>query len=79
MSTETIAPPRHVAAPDPYDDPYSPLPPTQVPATGSADPLATEMSRTEEPVVTGTLFLTLILLMLIFGFWALMYTLLLDR
>ena len=33
----------------------------------------------EEPVFTGTLFLMVILLMLIFGFWAMMYGTLLDR
>ena len=33
----------------------------------------------EQPVVTGTLFLTLLLLMLIFGFWAMMYLVLLER
>ena len=33
----------------------------------------------EEPVIRGTLFLTLILLMLIFGFWMMMYFELLDR
>lgn len=79
MWTESPAVPPGVAPWEPYDDPYRPLPPAQVPATGSADPRATEVSRAEEPVTTGTLFLTLVLLMLIFGFWALMYTLLLDR
>lgn len=33
----------------------------------------------EEPVFTGTLFLMVILLMLIFGFWAMMYATLLER
>lgn len=33
----------------------------------------------EEPIFTGTLFLMVILLMLIFGFWAMMYATLLDR
>ncbi|MGD8414620.1 MAG: cytochrome c oxidase subunit 2A [Candidatus Latescibacterota bacterium] len=33
----------------------------------------------EEPVVTGTIFLTLIMLMMIFGFWAVMYVDLLNR
>lgn len=33
----------------------------------------------EEPVFTGTLFLMVILLMLIFGFWAMMYATLLNR
>jgi hypothetical protein len=64
---------------EPYDDPYRSLPPAPVPATGSADPRATELDAEEEPVTTGTLFLTLILLMLIFGFWAMMYGILLHR
>lgn len=80
MSIETtVAPPRPAPAPDPYDDPYRPLPAAQVPATGAHDARATEMSQAEEPVTTGTLFLTLVLLMIIFGFWALMYNLLLNR
>ncbi len=33
----------------------------------------------EEPVVTGTLFLTLVFLMMIFGFWTLLYITLLNR
>lgn len=49
------------------------------PSTGSTDPEQTELMPEEEPVVTGTLFLTLILLMLIFGFWIMMYFLLLNR
>lgn len=49
------------------------------PATGSTDPEQTELTPEEDPVVTGTLFLTLILLMLIFGFWIMMYFLLLNR
>jgi hypothetical protein len=42
---------------------------------GEAGQLAPE----EEPVFTGTLFLMLILLMLIFGFWVMMYVTLLNR
>ena len=61
------------------DDPYRPPPGARAPATGSTDPRATEMSEAEEPVTTGTLFLTLILLMMIFGFWAMMYGMLLNR
>ena len=33
----------------------------------------------EEPILRGTIFLTLVLLMLIFGFWMMMYFELLDR
>lgn len=50
-----------------------------LPATGSDTSEDTELSPDEEPVTTGTLFLTLIFLMLIFGFWAMMYLILLDR
>src|SRR5690606_19756946 len=37
-------------------------PPPTAPATGSVDPLRTELLPEEEPVVTGTLFLTVIIL-----------------
>lgn len=33
----------------------------------------------EEPVITGTLFLTALLLVLIVGFWVLMFVTLLER
>jgi hypothetical protein len=49
------------------------------PATGSADPRETELTPEEEPVTTGTLFLMIVFLMLIFGFWALLYGMLLHR
>lgn len=39
----------------------------------------TELGPDEEPTTTGTLFLMLVFLMLIFGFWVLMYVTLLDR
>lgn len=48
-------------------------------ASGSGDPSAGELRPEEEPNTTGTLFLTIILLMIIFGFWGLMYLTLLDR
>ena len=61
-------------------DPSRPAPPHEiVPATGSADPRETELAPEEEPVTTGTLFLMIIFLMMIFGFWIIMYTLLLNR
>lgn len=44
--------------------------------TPGSDP---SIDSDEEPVVTGTIFLTLILLMMIFGFWAMMYVDLLNR
>ncbi len=53
--------------------------PERAPATGSTDPRDTELRPEEEPVVTGTLFLTLLFLMLIFGFWAMMYMIMLNR
>jgi hypothetical protein len=49
------------------------------PATGSSDPAKTDLAPEEEPVTTGTVFLTLIFLMMIFGFWMLMYWELLNR
>ena len=49
------------------------------PATGSTDPAQTELAPEEEPVTTGTLFLMIVFLMMIFGFWAIMYTTLLNR
>lgn len=52
---------------------------TPTPATGSADPDETELRPGEEPKTTGTLFLMIVFLMMIFGFWALMYSLLLER
>jgi hypothetical protein len=60
--------------PEPYDDPYRPLPSAPPGSEGAIAELAEE-----EPVTTGTLFLTLILLMMIFGFWAMMYGVLLQR
>jgi hypothetical protein len=52
---------------------------TRAPATGTNDPHATELSPAEEPVVTGTLFLTFLLLVVIGGVWVVMYRLLLNR
>ena len=48
-------------------------------ADGAASPDEPALTPDEEPVFTGTLFLTLLLLMMIFGFWAMMYLVLLDR
>ncbi|MBT8400435.1 MAG: cytochrome c oxidase subunit 2A [Rhodothermia bacterium] len=44
-----------------------------------AEETTTELAKEEEPVVIGTLFLTLVFLMMIFGFWILFYITLLDR
>lgn len=49
------------------------------PPTGSTDSHETELRPEEAPIVTGTLFLTLIFLMMIFGFWVMMYLVLLNR
>ena len=49
------------------------------PATGSADLRDTEVAPEEEPVAAGTLFLTTIILMIIVGFWVIIYLRLLNR
>lgn len=49
------------------------------PSTGATDPSKAELAPGEEPVVTGTLFLTLILLMIIGAIWVIVYARLLDR
>mgnify|MGYP001214517749 CR=1 FL=1 len=38
-----------------------------------------ELAPEEEPIVTGTLFFMLLLLMVIFGLWGIMYATLLNR
>jgi hypothetical protein len=43
------------------------------------DDQPTELNPDEEPVTTGTLFLTLILLIIIGGIWVTVYRLLLHR
>ena len=43
------------------------------PDSGVSDVPRTQLLPEEEPVVTGTLFLTLILLMIIAGFWVIIY------
>ena len=48
-------------------------------AGSSDDRTGTELGQEEEPVTTGTLFLTMIILMVIAGIWAIVYGLLLDR
>ncbi len=53
-------------------DPYSPLP---APPTGAPASLPQE----EEPIATGTFFLMIVFLMLIAGFWAVVYLTLLRR
>lgn len=51
----------------------------KAPATGSTSPKDTEIAPEEEPVVTGALFLSMVMLMLIAGAWAVMFLTLLDR
>ena len=47
--------------------------PNAAPATGTADPAKTELAPGEEPVTTGTLFLTMIILMIIGAVWVIIY------
>lgn len=50
-----------------------------LPATGSASPQATELTKEQEPSVIGTLFLMAVFLMMIAGFWSMMYDMLIHR
>jgi hypothetical protein len=54
-------------------------PANQAPATGSSAPRDTEIAPEEEPVVTGALFLSMVMLMLIAGAWVLMFLTLIHR
>jgi hypothetical protein len=49
------------------------------PATGAVDPRQTELPPEEEPIVTGTLFLTMLILTVIGAVWIVVYSLLLHR
>lgn len=62
---------------DPVD--REPLGPGSAPATGTDDYWKTELHPGEEPVVTGTLFSVMIILMIIAAVWIIMYLRLLDR
>jgi hypothetical protein len=54
--------------------------PSRAGMTGSmADPRGPELSPDEEPVTTGTLFLTMIILMIIGAVWGVAYYLLISR
>jgi hypothetical protein len=57
----------------PPDPPAGPAEHPSHPGTGSADPQLTELRPEEEPVTTGTVFLTLIILMIIAAVWITMY------
>lgn len=68
----------------PWPSPYHPPParrpgdaPELAPGTGVADPEATTLDTM--PDLRGTIFLTVFLLMAIFGFWVLMTLELLNR
>ena len=45
----------------------------------STEPTEDSDSTEEEPVFSGTIFLNMVLLMAIFGFWVMMYFTLLER
>ncbi len=49
------------------------------PATAAVEPRQTELTPEEEPVVTGTLFLTMLILTVIGAVWIVVYSLLLHR
>jgi hypothetical protein len=76
-----------VRAPGQPPSPYEPLVPERLPASdrpaapaaGTTDQRATELAPEEEPVTTGTLFLTMVVLMFIGAVWIVMYILLLRR
>lgn len=52
--------------------------PQSAAAAGSLDVEETDQSSEQEPILAGTLFLTLIFLMMVFGFWIVMYLTLLN-
>lgn len=54
-------------------------PADRAPGTGSRSPRDTEVAPEEEPVLTGALFLSMVLLMLIAGAWVVMFLELVDR
>ncbi len=55
------------------------MPPAEAPAAGTTRPDPTELAPEEEPSTPGTLFLCLILLMIVAGFWVIIYVQLLGR
>lgn len=54
-------------------------PAAPAPATGTGDVRRTELAPGDEPSTTGTLFLTMIILMIIGAIWVIMYVRLIDR
>lgn len=51
----------------------------RAPATGSTSPRETEIAKDEEPLVVGALFLSMVMLILIAGAWAVMFWTLVER
>jgi hypothetical protein len=51
----------------------------RAPSTGSSSRRETEIAREEEPVVTGALFLCMVMLVLIAGAWVVMFMTLMER
>ena len=49
------------------------------PATGSVEPSDPELTPAEEPNASGTLFLTVLILIVIGAIWVVMYRLLIER
>jgi hypothetical protein len=70
--------PEPAARPAPPDRP-APSGRARAPATGSASPAETELTPEEEPNVSGALFLSMVMLMLIAGAWIVMFVRLVDR
>jgi len=60
-------------------DPDSRPPRDTAPATGSSRPEHTDLAPGEEPSTPGALFLSVILLMIVAGFWVIIYLRLLHR
>lgn len=63
--------------PDARPPTFPPVP--GAPDAGPADPAPTELTPGEEPVATGTLFLTILILMLIGAIWVIVYARLINR
>lgn len=55
------------------------IPRDHPPATGSSRPEHTDLAPGDEPSTPGALFLSVILLMIVAGFWVIIYVRLLDR
>ena len=51
----------------------------RAPSTGSTSPRETEIAKEEEPLVVGALFLSMVMLILIAGAWAVMFWTMVER